>query len=135
MIEDRFNRWTSSGLAQATTRIFATVVGPDAEEAVGSVAAACGERLEIVYIARSLMLERPILEYMRRFCEDGEPLARACSYVHAKGGTQERFQNPNVTDWRRLMEHFVVERWQDCLAALDDHDVCGVNWRSEPART
>jgi hypothetical protein len=53
--------------------------------------------------------------------------------MHAKGVSRERFQNPNVTDWRRLMEHFVVERWHDCLAALDDHDVCGVNWRSEPA--
>ena len=34
----------------------------------------------------------------------------------------------NVTDWRRLLEHFVIDRWHDCVAALGDHDACGVNW-------
>ena len=44
---------------------------------------------------------------------------------------------PKVTgkrDWRLFMEHFMVDRWQDCVKALDDHDVVaafyhhGDNW-------
>jgi GR25 family glycosyltransferase involved in LPS biosynthesis/glycosyltransferase involved in cell wall biosynthesis len=134
VMEEQLERWASSGLAEATTRIFATVVGPHAEEAVATLTATCGERLEIVHRSEDIScFERPILEYMRRFCEHREPLARACWYMHAKGVSRERFQNANITDWRRLMEHFVVERWQDCLAALDAHDACGINWRSQPA--
>ncbi|HMD53993.1 MAG TPA: glycosyltransferase [Phycisphaerae bacterium] len=30
------------------------------------------------------------------------------------------------------MQYFVVERYQDCIALLRTHDICGVNWRESP---
>ncbi len=121
---EQLRRWADSGLLHATRRIFASVVGPAADEGVATLAAACGDRLEVVHHspdpARS---ERPILEHARLFSEDREPLARACWYMHARGVSEEQ----------RRDQDFVVERWQDCVVALDHHDVCGVHWQLDPA--
>lgn len=131
---EQLQRWVDSGLLDATTGIFASVVGPAACEGAAMLKDTCGNRLEVVEQAQDAScFERPILEYARRFCEDREPLARACWYMHAKGVSREHCRNPGVTDWRHLMEHFTADRWPECAAALDGHDVCGVNWRQQPA--
>jgi hypothetical protein len=134
VLGEQILRWSESGLTGATTRIFASVVGPLADEGAAVLSALCGERLEVVHqSADGSSRERPILEYARRFCEEREPLARACWYMHAKGVSDQHCENPNVSDWRRLLDHFAVDRWRDCAAALEDHDACGVNWHREPA--
>jgi hypothetical protein len=43
--------------------------------------------------------------------------------MHSAGVSEERCRNRD----------FVVERWQECIAALDHHDVCGLNWQLDPA--
>jgi hypothetical protein len=49
-------------------------------------------------------------------------------YFHMKGITK---QNAATEDWRRYMEYFVIERWKDCIAKLDEgYDCCGVMWNS-----
>jgi Glycosyltransferase family 10 (fucosyltransferase) C-term len=134
VVGEQLRRWADSGLDQATTRIFASVVGPDAGKGAAVLKAAYGDRLKVVHQADDpSCFERPILKYAQRFCEQREPLARACWYMHAKGVSREDCRNPSVTDWRHLMEHFTVDRWRECAAALDSHDVCGVNWHLEPA--
>jgi hypothetical protein len=126
-------RMQRSGLADRTRRIFASVVGPDVEEGCALLREAFGDRVEVVFQSvdpsRS---ERPILEHARRFCEQDEPLARAVWYVHAKGVSTNHRGNPNVTDWRRFMDHFVIDGWRESLDSLGDHDACGVNWHHEP---
>ena len=122
--ERQLRRWADSGLLPATRRIFASVVGTEADEGVAILQAACGDRLEIVHRSPDpTCSERPILEHARLFCEDREPLARACWYMHAGGVPEDPCRN----------QHLVVERWRDCVAALDHHDVCGVNWQLDPA--
>jgi Glycosyltransferase family 10 (fucosyltransferase) C-term len=134
VLEEQLERWADSGLGAATRRIFASVVGPDAQEGGSALAAACGRRLEVIHMSEDRSDgERPVLQYARGFCEHQEPLAKACWYMHAKGVSEPQCRNPTVADWRRLMEHFVVERWQDCVDGLDDHDACGVNWHQVPA--
>jgi hypothetical protein len=121
---EQLRGWADSGLLHATRRILASVVGPEADEGVAVIEAVCGDRLEIVHRSSDpASSERPILELARRFCEDREPLARACWYMHAGGVSEERCRNRD----------FVVERWQECVAALDHHDVCGVDWQLGPA--
>jgi len=31
------------------------------------------------------------------------------------------------------MKYFNIDCWQDCLTALDNYDVCGVNWHDWPS--
>lgn len=54
-------------------------------------------------------------------------------YMHSKGFLSGDFQrrNPAVL-WKEYMEYFNIERWEDCVKALDDYDICGVEWRERP---
>lgn len=47
-------------------------------------------------------------------------------YLHSKGVTKPNFNN--VKDWANLMEYFLIEKHEQCLEALETHDVCGVNY-------
>jgi hypothetical protein len=58
-------------------------------------------------------------------------------YIHSKGAFVKTWVDDvtrykNVRLWRDYMEHFVIEKWRDCVAALDTYDVCGVEWREKP---
>jgi GR25 family glycosyltransferase involved in LPS biosynthesis len=134
VLGEQLERVEDSGLAGATTRVFASVVGPEAGEASALLSAALGAKVEVIHAgADASAFERPILERMRHFCEHDEPLARGVWYLHAKGVSDQHFENPNVADWRRFMERHIVDDWRECAGALEDHDACGVNWHPEPA--
>ena len=54
-----------------------------------------------------------------------------CYYLHTKGASQEEPPRQRTTEaWRRYMEHFTVENWQDCAAILGSYDTCGVELQS-----
>lgn len=75
--------------------------------------------------------ERPTLLKLHECCVLN-PEDTLVLYLHSKGVTHSGDRLANVTDWCMLMEYFLIERWQDCVVALQDHDVCGVNWRTNP---
>jgi len=55
-------------------------------------------------------------------------------YFHSKGTSSYPTHVPGaLSDWKRLMHHFNVEHWEDCVAKLDEgYDACGVNlWKKE----
>lgn len=134
VLGEQVDGWMRSGLLEATNRVFISLVGPEIDEAQALLGYALGSRAEFIQCSEdATSFERPLLMFGRRFCERGEPLARAVWYMHAKGISSQHCHNPHVTDWRRFMEHFVVERWRDCVDALIDHDASGVNWHLEPA--
>ena len=54
-------------------------------------------------------------------------------YLHSKGVSH--FRRPSETAykyWRQFMLHFNVAKWRDCVAALDSHEVCGVDYTCKP---
>jgi hypothetical protein len=54
-------------------------------------------------------------------------------YVHTKGTLHPDTGGLNaVTDWRRYMQHFVIERHLDVFKLLNDHDTVGVDLRRNP---
>lgn len=54
-------------------------------------------------------------------------------YIHTKGAS--RPNEKNVYYWRKYMEYFVIEKYRDCVVALDKYDVCGTDWfESNPDR-
>lgn len=131
---EQVDHLVSSGLAAATTRIGATVVGPDAAEARSVLADGLGDHVALRFEdALTASYERPTLERARRFCEAEEPLARGVWYVHGKGVSGHHQGNANIADWRLLMEHFVIGGWRECVESLCEYDACGVNWHDRPA--
>lgn len=55
-------------------------------------------------------------------------------YIHTKGASLKNAPEfENSQHWRRYMEHFVITNYKSCVAALDEHDICGVDWeRANP---
>ena len=50
-----------------------------------------------------------------------------CYYFHTKGASHEGEAHQRTTNaWRAYMEFFNLERWADCVAALERHETCGV---------
>ena len=49
-------------------------------------------------------------------------------YFHTKGVSRP---SPEMTDWRRLMEYFCVEKWRDCVDLLDEHGAVGCNFMDD----
>lgn len=85
-------------------------------------------KVEIVIYQNNNEL-RPTLWWIRDYARDhpGEYIM----FFHTKGITHN--DQPN-TDWRRYMEYFVIEQWQDCVQKLDEgFDCCGVLWNCDAA--
>lgn len=48
-------------------------------------------------------------------------------YMHTKGvSTADKSKKNNILLWRKYMEYALIERYQDCLNALDTYDIVGV---------
>lgn len=59
------------------------------------------------------------LDYMYNNCSyDASVL-----YIHSKGLYSACF---NVSTWREVLEHFMIEEWKKCVAMLDDNDLVTV---------
>lgn len=56
-------------------------------------------------------------------------------YIHSKGVTQIGSERESyVNDWRRMMEYFLIENWEDCVFKLKDgYDCCGINYQDHAA--
>lgn len=78
------------------------------------------------------MYERPILYYMRQKAME-VPTGTKFWYLHSKGVTKSNTQYwNNVTDWRKMMEYFLITQFDNCLYYLNTHDTYGVNLRTHP---
>lgn len=64
-----------------------------------------------------------IIEY----CKNSED---KIMYMHTKGVTSP--DNECINDWRNYMSYFMINKYKDCVAALDSNDACGVDFRQEP---
>jgi hypothetical protein len=50
-------------------------------------------------------------------------------FFHTKGISH---YDPPTDDWRRYMEYFTIQNWQDCIQKLrEGYDCCGVMWNSK----
>lgn len=47
-------------------------------------------------------------------------------YIHTKGVS--RNSPKEFIDWRRMMEHYTLDRYKTCLKELENNDIVGVNW-------
>jgi len=113
-----------SGLYDRSETIWVGLLGPAPEQFEYR-----DLKLNVVYHGADLRrFEFPTLELLQNSCYRPSCL---CYYLHLKGVFSER-QYPNVGNWRKYMQYFVVERHQECIAALRTHDVCGVNWQRHP---
>lgn len=69
------------------------------------------------------MEESDTLKSLLKYAEKNEDAK--ILYFHTKG-----ISNPTeeMRDWRKMMEYFCIERWEDCVRLLDEHRAVGCNY-------
>jgi len=60
-----------------------------------------------------------------------EPEEFYAFYFHCKGCTHST-DNQAISDWRELMEYFLIDHWQTAIGLLEDNDTVGCNQSSFP---
>lgn len=121
-----------SNLLEACTKMFVTVVGSDIEQAIELFQnTTSSNKIEVIHASVEMNGEFPgiiMAKYLAEIDADAKIF-----YMHAKGVRHwQTYLEKNMHAWRIYMEYFTIERWQECVHALDSYDICGVNWTLDP---
>jgi hypothetical protein len=100
------------GLAEACKFVHVGVNGNQIPESYG--------KFSFVQNGEPWTEETPTLIALRDFCFNN-PRYKVL-YIHTKGITQPM---QSTYDWRKIMEYYCIEKWQDCVQKLDHHDAVG----------
>ena len=124
VVNEQIKKIISSGLYNKSDKIFIAVIGPHCQYKLNY------DKFQVIFSSPDLKhFERPVLEYMRRFSETANPNDKFY-YLHSKGVSHK--YHASIDDWNHFMEYFLIERYEHCLLALEEHDACGVNWGNNP---
>ena len=126
VLSRQLKRIKDSGLYDAAQAIYIGVLGNGDLTAYTTAY----PKLHVLFQKPDISLfERPTLLRLHDLC-CANPSDNVVLYLHTKGITRI---GSTVTDWTMMMEYFLIDRWQDCITVLKDHDICGVNWQLGPA--
>jgi hypothetical protein len=127
VLDEQIQRIEDAGLYEACNTISLGVLG---EGDITSFQEKYPKLTILFHVPKTDFYERPTLLHLHELCVS-HPNAFVL-YLHSKG-VSKKPPNKNVADWNNLMEHFLIDRWRDCIQALQSYDICGVNWRSRPS--
>ena len=116
----------NSGLFEVSSKIFVTLAGFQGLSVPEFLYGLSGK----ITIVMSKLEDdiRPLLRALQQHCQSDN--SAKIWLIHGKGATTGTFFPPNAVDyWREYMMYFIVEKWRQCVQELDDHDICGVEWR------
>lgn len=102
----------NSGLAEVCEFIHVGVSGNDVPKSF--------DKFKFVKNEEPWTEETPTLSALKNFCIQNEDYS--VLYMHTKGITQPM---QSTYDWRKIMEYFCIEKWQDAVQKLEEHDAVG----------
>lgn len=78
--------------------------------------------------------ESSTLKKLSELCENTDENLNIL-YLHTKGITQHQTEREiPVREWRKMMEYFLVDKWEDCVTKLNEgFDCCGINYQNHAA--
>lgn len=129
IVQEQLQTLVSSQLAHAADRITMVVVGPHikkTEELIQKTSFA--HKIQLIHFSENpRFCEFPGIEMVQTIAKE-KPEAHIL-YLHSKGVSYlDPDKARNVQSWRRFMEYFTIERWQDCMESLETSNMCGVEW-------
>jgi len=83
-------------------------------------------KIQIVSNPDVAVAEGFTLSMLQRMCR--EKPESFVWYIHTKGISRSPEEQGPVKHWRRAMEHFLIYRHEDCITALENHDIAGLFW-------
>lgn len=117
---ETINLIKSSGLYDKCQKIFIGIVG-NTDFTIND------PKIEINYNDNLEYGEFFTLNLLKKFCEQNDTLVL---YIHTKGVTTPN--NKCINDWRNYMLFFNIEKYQNCINALETNDTCGVDFVNNP---
>jgi hypothetical protein len=117
VVSEQMASFSSAGLAP-------TIVALGSLEAIGDLRDLT--RFGVAWAGEDVtQWETPTIHAAWQWC--CEHPTGACIYVHTKGVSQPRHETAE-TAWRRVMQHWVVDRWRTNLRHLSHAHAVGVGW-------
>jgi hypothetical protein len=118
IMRDQLNTLRSSGLEEAAETIFLCIgSGPKSQKIKGLPA-----KYHQVYFSRLNQFEFPALRMVKEYTALGDKVL----YFHTKGVSRTGHHTVPGDKWRKYLDWGCIERWREHVAALDSHDLSGV---------
>ncbi|HEX8915296.1 MAG TPA: glycosyltransferase family 61 protein, partial [Humisphaera sp.] len=123
---EMFARFAASGLLDRVDELRVGIVGR------GEVVVPDHPKIRVLFRHPDVrQYEFPTLEALYE-AAISNPAPADLLYVHTKGVSVDPCAVGPVTDWRRYMSHFAVDRHAECIDALRSADAVGVDLRDRP---
>jgi len=143
IVNEQTKRLIDSGLLERTGRVLIGVVGGELK--AGHLDRRLAAKATIVCSPDLKRFEFHTLKLLRDYAPGRDFKAW---YIHTKGVSRpgqgdeapvagRHVQSASrrvVEEWRDLMEHFIVDRFEHCLRELDSCDACGINLREKNSK-
>lgn len=128
LVKEQMERFVASGLHARAEKLVAGVIGSEPSIRKFTKLLPKGGAKWEVNGSDETVDDKAEYKTLRRLHEDG--LAgqyEAAWYFHTKGIT---INTPQTTAWRKYMENFLLDKWEEGLLALkNDFDAYGVEWK------
>lgn len=122
-----FDKMIQSNFLNSVENLFVNLVGIDVNKYV-DVVSAKHPKIKVSTNYTEHSGEMDTLKMLWDFCQTKENFN--VLYLHSKGAS--RPGNVNVKSWVDYMEYFLIEKWNQCVDALEHYDTCGVNLQDFP---
>lgn len=114
---EQVNLLHESGLYDAADELFVNFIGPERQDQP------VPPKFNVLSGGATARNECETLNHLREYKAEAKIL-----YFHTKGVSRSDHRE-NIHDWRKYMEYFNIEQWQQCVELLDNYDTVGVDLR------
>lgn len=125
LVNDQLSRMVTSGLYDKATTIHINAVGPGQ-----SLSWLKADYPKVTFTESPINnFELGTIQALQDFCKAHPD--ELVLYLHTKGITNKQTK---TRDWRHLMEHFCIDRWERCVELLTKYErsTVGVNLHLKP---
>ena len=121
IVERQLYRIKKSGLYDKMDKLYIGLIGTEPTRQFG-------KKIEIIYQVNAPSFEQAFtLTFLHL---SAHTFNGQIFYIHTKGVSHNsgEGEDGNQRDWRKLMEHYIIDRWKTCIDELEKNDVAGINW-------
>jgi hypothetical protein len=133
LMSEQLSRLSESGLMDIADRVFLCTNGNPDNFLPAQAVLSDYRHVKFYHTSnRTDLWEYPTLDLLKRNCQAvGEDEEFNILYFHLKG--LSRLGDQRVTDWRKFMEYWMIDRWEDCANKLNEgYDLIGTNMIEQP---
>jgi hypothetical protein len=121
VVDEQLYKIRESGLYDKTDKIYINVLGEEKFELSDT-------KIEITRYKNLNTFEYHSINKVKQLGDNND-----CKlwYIHTKGVSfvDSDELKPFVSAWRKYMEYFIVDKYENCINELNNNDICGVEWK------